>query len=152
MFRRLFSIFSVKTAYAHCDIPCGIYDPHNAQIAAHTLFRMTDLLVDEKDLHKVTRLTQVKEEHGKILENELVTLMYDYFKNEHYEKYKDLEELFDDAVELSSKSRQNIDLKSVNELLEKVLKISEIFYDSKGVAHKRVKSVYPTELDVVVQN
>ncbi|MBI2935802.1 MAG: hypothetical protein HYY31_03205, partial [Chloroflexi bacterium] len=25
-----------RTAYAHCDIPCGIYDPHHAQMAAHT--------------------------------------------------------------------------------------------------------------------
>ena len=152
MISKVLELMPHRIAYAHCDIPCGIYDPHNAQVAAHTIYRMTDLLDDEKDIHKASRLINVKEEHGKILETELVTLMYDYFKDEHYKKYKELEDLFDDSIELSVKARQEIDLESANDLLEKVLKISEIFYDSKDSSHKRVKSVYPTELEIVVQD
>jgi len=147
----LFNLFPHKTAYAHCDIPCGIYDPNRMQNASHTVIRMTSLLKDEKDIHKISRMTYVKEEHGKIVEEELITLAYDYFKNEHYDKYENLDKLIDEAVELSAKARQNIDFESANKLLEKVLDVSEIFYKSKGLGFARVKSPYPTELDIVVQ-
>lgn len=140
-----------KTAYAHCDIPCGIYDPNALQMAAHTVYRMTDMLVDEKDSHDIARITYVKEKHGENAEKELVTLMYDYFKNDHYEKYPKLEELFDEAVELTAKTRQEIDLEAATQLIEKTQEIAEIFYDSKGVGSKKVKSIYPTGLEVVVQ-
>lgn len=147
----ILEIFPHKTAFAHCDIPCGVYDPNRMQNAAHTVIRMTSLLKDEKDTHKISRMAHVKEKHGKIVEEELITLAYDYFKNEHYDKYENLEELIDEAVELSAKARQNIDFESANKLLEKVLEISIIFYKSKGLESARVKSPYPTELDIVVQ-
>ena len=147
----LFKLLPVEIAYAHCDIPCGIYDPNNLQMASHTIYRMTDMLIDEEDIHQVARYTNVKEKHSDIIEEELATLADDYFKEEHYKKYKNLEKLFEDAKGLSVKSRQNIDLESANNLIEKVLEIAEIFYDSKGVESKRVKSVYPTGLEIVVQ-
>lgn len=83
----IFNLLPVKTAYAHCDIPCGIYDPHNAQMAVHTVIRMTQLLGDEKDPHAIARLTHVKEDHGKLIEEELGTLQNDYFKEEHFKTY-----------------------------------------------------------------
>lgn len=141
----------------HCDIPCGIYDPHNAQLAAHTVLRMTDLLPqvkreDElKAEHDVARVTHVKEEHASILESELMTLKNDYFKDEHYKEFSDLEELIKKAVSLTAEARKSIDIKTCEDLLEAVLKISEIFYKTKGVEFRRVKSVYPTEREIVVQ-
>jgi len=75
-----------EEALAHCDIPCGIYDPYVAQRAAHTILRMTQLLTDiksgdpKKMAHDITRMTQVKEEHVELLEEELETLRNDYFK------------------------------------------------------------------------
>ena len=33
-------LFSIRTASAHCDIPCGIYDPISAKIAAQTVQKM----------------------------------------------------------------------------------------------------------------
>lgn len=140
-----------KIAYAHCDIPCGIYDPNNLQMAAHTIYRMTDMLVDEEDIHQVSRLTYVKEKHSDILEKEVSTLADDYFKEDHYKKYKSLEKLFDEVIELSTKARQSIDLEAANILIEKTQEIAGIFYDSKGVESKKIKSVYPTGLEVVIQ-
>ena len=147
----ILEILPHETAFAHCDIPCGVYDPNRMQNAAHTVIRMTSLLKNEKDVHKISRIAHVKEEHGKIVEEELITLAYDYFKNDHYDKYKNLEELIDEAVELSAKVRQNIDIEAANKLLEKILEVSEIFYKSKDLKFARVKSPYPTELDIVVQ-
>lgn len=157
MIRLLFDkIFPIRTAYAHCDIPCGIYDPNNAQMAAHTVVRMTQLLGEVKRgdettaEHDIARLTRVKEQHGELVEHELGTLENDYFKEEHFSANPELKELLSAAVKLSIKSRQHIDMDAAHELLEHVLKIAEIFYKTKGVEPVRVKSVYPTGLEVVV--
>jgi nickel superoxide dismutase len=144
-----------KIAYAHCDIPCGIYDPNNAQLAAHTIIRMTKLLSEikqEDDLksdHSIARMTFVKEEHSNILEEELDTLRNDYFKEEHFKQYPNLNELFIKTLKSAAKARQNIDIKASEETLESVLQIAEIFFKTKGVEPIRVKSVYPTELEIV---
>ena len=144
-----------KIAYAHCDIPCGIYDPHNAQLAAHTVIRMTQLLIDlkrEDEIkaeHDIARITHVKEEHSSLIEEELETLRNDYFKIEHFEKFSNLKDLFEKALKYSAISRQTIDIRAAEETLENVLKIAEIFYKTKNVTPIRVKSVYPTEGETV---
>ncbi len=155
----------IADAYAHCDIPCGIYDPHAAQMAAHTVIRMLQLLekVDRADPsagsglgelqaeHDISRIVHVKEEHGHIVEDELGTLENDYFKPEHYETYPELKGLLEEGVKLSIEVRQHIDMEKAKKLLETTMKIAAIFYKSKGVESARVKAPYPTELEIVVQ-
>lgn len=138
-----------QTAYAHCDIPCGVYDPTPAQIAAHTVLRMTGLLGEKTDMHDVARITHVKEEHGEKIEDELGTLENDYFKPPHFEKFPELQGLLKDAVQLSIETRQHIDMEKAQQLLEKVLLISEIFYKTKDVTPVRVPSLYPTKGEIV---
>ena len=137
---KFFSVFNLlpyKAAYAHCDIPCGIYDPHQAQVAAHTIIRMTQFLEEikreneTKAEHDIARVTFVKEEHSNILEHEMATLEKDYFKEEHFKKFSNLRALFSSANKLVAKARQGIDMASAKELLETVMQISEIFYKSK---------------------
>src|SRR3990167_9645496 len=149
----IFSLLPAKTAYAHCDIPCGIYDPHNAQMAAHTIIRMNQLLAEVKPVrqaqgkrddetraeHDIARITHVKEEHGHLVEDELGTLQNDYFKEEHYKEFTNLKELMEKATKLSIKTRQSIDMQSAKELLETVMQIAEIFYKSKGLSPFRTK-------------
>jgi len=145
-----------KVAYAHCDIPCGIYDPHYAQVAAHTIIRMMQLLNNlnmENRLkadHDIARMTSVKEDHGNIIEKELDTLENDYFKEDHFKEFPELKKMFADATKLSVKTRQAIDMESAEQLLEMILKISEIFYKTKKFEPVRVKSPYPTEREIVV--
>lgn len=146
----LFKILPAQYAHAHCDIPCGIYDPNQAQLAAHTVYRMAQLLEEhQENVHDVARITHVKEEHGELVEDALGTLENDYFKKENFEKFPELRDLISDAVQLSIKTRQKVDLQLAGELVEKVMLISEIFYKSKGVTPVRMKSVYPTELEFV---
>ncbi len=153
----IFSLIPSEIAYAHCDIPCGIYDPHNAQMAAHTVIRMTELLGlikrgDElKAEHDVSRVTHVKEEHASLLEKELFTLRHDYFKDEQMKEYSNLQDLFYSALKSNTKARQGIDMEAAKETLETVMQIAEIFYESKDLKSKRVKAPYPTGLDIVVQ-
>ena len=157
----IFNLLPSKIVYAHCDIPCGIYDPHQAQVAAHTIIRMTQLIgelnyddnIESKRAFasQMARLTHVKEEHGHLVEDELGTLQNDYFKEEHFKQFGNLKELLEKTTKLSVKVRQNIDIKSAEELLENVMRIAEIFYKSKGLESARVKAPYPTGLDIVVQ-
>ena len=162
MFSKLIKILPTKPVYAHCDIPCGIYDPYPAQIAAHTVLRMTTLLNDftkddkkeaEEDWikmkHDVSRMTHVKEEHGEIVEHELDTLLNDYFKDEHFEKFPELKDLIAKTIKLSAKARQSIDLEVCQELLANTQKIAEIFWKTKGFEPVRVPSGYPTEGEIV---
>lgn len=151
----LSSLLPYKLAYAHCDIPCGIYDPHNMQMAAHTIIRMTQLLQElkredeTKAEHDIARLTHVKEEHGEIVEDEIGTLENDYFKPEHHDKFPELKGLIEKTVKASIKARQNIDMESAEEVLSGTQGIAEIFYKTKGVTPVRVKSVYPTQREMV---
>ena len=145
-----------KTAYAHCDIPCGIYDPYLAQRAAHTIIRMTQLLTEikqEDDLksdHSIARITHVKEDHSNILEEELETLRNDYFKEEHFKEYPNLNDLFVQALKSCTKARQDIDMAAAQDSLAKIQEIAEIFFKTKNVESIRVKTVYPTGGEIVL--
>lgn len=143
------NIFSLPTVYAHCDIPCGIYEPTPMQIAAHTVLRMTQLLDEFKEAHDVARIAHVKEEHGALVEKELMTLKNDYFKPEHFEKYPELKDLIKETVLLSAKTRQKKDLSLAKELVEKTLQVAEVFYKSKDFTPVRIPSGFPTEGEIV---
>ena len=138
--------------YAHCDIPCGIYDPHAAQIDALTVVRMNQLIAElpkpgpttspqERDVyvHKLSRYTHVKETHAESCKQELRVIWGDYFTPEHPQKFPELHGLFWDAMKLASKARQDVNLQAAQDLLAKVQKIAEIFWNTKG-ASTRVQS------------
>jgi len=157
----LIKLLPVSTAYAHCDVPCGIYDPHLAQMAAHTVIRMTSLLDDlqaadkipfeerKKIISQISRLTKVKEDHAETIKHEIRVLWGDYFKEEHLKAYPDLHNLVFKIMKLSSKARQEINIDAANQLLSAVQEIAEIFYKTKNVKPIRVKSVYPTGLEII---
>ena len=157
VFDKLDSILHFDIAYAHCDVPCGIYDPHSMQMAAHTVIRM-DMLIAEamknggtspEDRNKIIRCVKVKEEHAEIAKHEASVLWGDYFKPEHIKQFPELNDLVFNTLKLASKSKQGTDIKTAEDLLENTEKIAEIFWKTKGVETKRVKSFYPTEREIV---
>jgi nickel superoxide dismutase len=143
-------------AFAHCDIPCGIYDPYVMQRAAHTIIRMTQLIGEvkrdneTKAEHDIARMTHVKEEHANLLEEELDTLRNDYFKEEHFNTYPTLNSLFTKTLKAASKARQEINMEAAQEVLAGAQEIAEIFFKTKNVEPIRVKSVYPTGGEIVL--
>lgn len=154
----LVGLLPLKPVFAHCDIPCGIYDPNRMQQAAHTIIRMIQLT---SDLHKegeeekvylqaIARNTVVKDEHAEILKTEVRVLWGDYFKEEHLKDYPDLHDLVFKTLKLASKARQGLDIKVAQDLLQTVQQIAEIFYKTKGLEPIRVKSPYPTEGELVL--
>ena len=139
---------------AHCDIPCGIYDPHGAQLAVLTIIRMHQLIAElpkpgpqttpeERDVyvHKLSRYTKVKEDHAELCKHELRVIWGDYFTPEHLQKFPELHGLFWDAMKAASKVRQDINLQTAQDLLAKVQKIAEIFWKTKGAEVRRQPSL-----------
>src|SRR5437763_632137 len=155
-----------SVAHAHCDIPCGIYDPHMAQIAALTVVRMVQLIQglqapgqsaskEEWDtyLMQISRYSAVKEEHAKMCEHELIVLWTDYFRPEHLQKHPDLHDVVWKTAKLTSTVKQQISMDAAQQLLAGCQQIAEIFWDTKGVQTRRQPSnqgqvggelVYPT--------
>lgn len=141
--------------YAHCDIPCGIYDPHQAQIAALTIIRMMDLIGESEDAsgtlptHNVARYTAVKEEHAELCKHEIRVIWGDYIVQEHIEKHPELNETVHRIMQLGSQARQGVEREVAIELLGAVNRFAEIFWETKGVKTKRVKSPYKPEEEIV---
>jgi len=155
--KRLDNFLGFDVAYAHCDIPCGIYDPHMAQLAAHTVIRMDMLIADlqkadgadPETRNKMIRYTMVKEQHAELCKNEIRILWGDYFKPEHVQANPELHGLVWDTLKLASKARQSTKIADGETLLANVQKIAEIFWKTKNVQTKRVKSFYPSEHEMV---
>ena len=159
-------VASPSVAHAHCDIPCGIYDPHAAQIAALTVIRMVQLIQglqkpadgaskEEWDIYtaQISRYTAVKEEHAKLCEHEIVILWTDYFKPDHLAQNPNLHDVVWKTAKLTSTVKQQINMDASQQLLAGVQQIAEIFWSTKGVKTKRQPSnqgqvggelVYPT--------
>ena len=135
LFKLLLKILPSKPVYAHCDIPCGIYDPHAAQLAAKTVLTMVqkskELKDDLNDRNNFVRMIRVKEEHAEICKREVLILWTDYFKSEHLEKFPDLHDLVWKTAKLCSDNKRAVDEKKAQELVESVDKIADIFAQSK---------------------
>lgn len=138
-----------RVVYAHCDIPCGIYDPRGAQEAALTVIRMMDLIAESKSNHDTVRYVHTKEEHAERCKHEIRIIWGDYFKDEHLKEFPELHELVHQIMQYGSKARQGADRKIGQELLEKVNQFAEIFWKTKGVKTKRVTSPNKPEEELV---
>ena len=143
------SWWTVREAHAHCDIPCGIYDPITAKIAAQTVLKMVMRILAVEPPHPgagaeerrtffntMNRYVAVKEEHAQLVKKELNILWHDYFRPEHVEKYPDLHTQVWNANKLSSKNKQTVDLDAAKELVSTVDKIAEIYWATKNVTYK----------------
>ena len=126
------------TVYAHCDVPCGIYDPHQAELAARTVARMVELIgqlpkenLTEADRAKFVRCITIKEQHAEIVKHEIQVIWSDYFKPEHVERYPDLHDRTWKILKLASKNKQNIDAAAAAELEVAVKEFADIFWSTK---------------------
>lgn len=154
-------LLNVEQVKAHCDIPCGIYDPITAQIAALTVVRMIDLMTDleskggERNLeyqNSLARYIFVKEEHAEKVKHEIRVIWGDYIKPQHLEKYPQLHEIVHKIMQLGSKSRQTSDRETAVQLVEAVNQFAQIFWETKGISTKRAKAPYLPALELVYPN
>ena len=137
--RRLGRLLAPTTVvHAHCDVPCGIYDPAGAQLAAKTVTKMVDLLgqIDAgssapADRNKFIRCVTVKEQHAEIVKHEVQVIWSDYFKPEHLTANPDLHTKVWNILKLAGKNKQNIDAEAAAQLEVAVKEFADIFWSTK---------------------
>tara|TARA_Y100000589_G_scaffold309229_1_gene326491 strand:+ start:744 stop:1175 length:432 start_codon:yes stop_codon:yes gene_type:complete len=138
--------------YAHCDGPCGVYDPASARVAAEAVLSMTKKLLDltppsnenkaewSSYNNTFSRYVAIKEDQAKETKKEILILWTDYFKPVHLENFPDLHDTIWKATKLCSACKVNIDQNQAEELMNYVEKIHNIFWQTKGRSDAFVKA------------
>ena len=129
---------------AHCDGPCGVYDPASARIAAEAAVSMTKKLLamsppEDGDgaawaayLNTASRYVAIKEEQAHLAKEELLVLWTDYFKPHHLDEHPQLHDLFWKAAKLCSSVKVEVNLEHAQELMDAIKEIHTIFWATKG--------------------
>jgi nickel superoxide dismutase len=118
---------------AHCDLPCGVYDPAQAHIEAQSVKAICEKVADNDDPDFRTRAMIIKEQRSELVKHHLWVLWTDYFKPPHFEKYPQLHQLFNEATKLAGAAgtKGSFSVETANELLEKIDEIADIFTATK---------------------
>ncbi|MDP2632426.1 MAG: superoxide dismutase, Ni [Candidatus Curtissbacteria bacterium] len=130
----LSDLFNVQEVWAHCDIPCGIYETNTLLVSAQTVIRMVEVMeaipMDKpslKDRNNFIRCVKVKEGNAQLCEEQLITLWADFFRPEHLEKFPDLHDKVWKAVKLASDNRQDVSMEKAKELMFACLAVADMF-------------------------
>ena len=151
-------MFNIEKVSAHCDIPCGVYDPGEAQYAALSVIRFMDLInempdsnsFDKDNLAKFTRLVEQKEEHSILAKNAVAVIWGDYFKAPQIEKHPGVHDLVHSIMMDGSKCKQGLHREDGLSLLSKINEFAEMFWATKEVETEKKISPYAPNLEVVV--
>ena len=129
----MFFIAKTIRVNAHCDLPCGIYDPAQARIEAMSVKACMEKYHASDDPNFKARSISIKEERSHMVKDHLWVLWTDYFKAPHFEKYPNLHQLFNEATKLAGAAgtKGTVDVAVADQLLAKIDEIAEIFADSK---------------------
>ncbi|NQZ32225.1 MAG: superoxide dismutase, Ni [Oceanospirillaceae bacterium] len=154
--KALDSVLKIKSVSAHCDVPCGIYDPSTMQLATLTVIRFMDQIneLEGKELTladqaKLVRLVTEKEIHAEKVKQEVRIMWGDYFKAAQFEACPGTNELVHNIMLTGSKCKQGIDRAAGEELLKLVNEFAASFWKTKGVDTFTATCPYAPALDVV---
>jgi nickel superoxide dismutase len=119
--------------HAHCDLPCGVYDPAQARIEAESIKAIINKVAENQSSEFRDRAILIKEERSELVKHHLWVLWTDYFKPPHFEKYPQLHALFNEATKLAGASgtKAGFDAHVADQLLEKIDQIATIFWETK---------------------
>jgi len=125
------------TVSAHCDGPCGVYDPASARIAAEAVLSMTKKILDidmsaEGAHNTYIRYVAIKEAEAEEVKRQLDILWHDYFKPEHLEAHPDLHNIFWQAAKQCSATKVSVSVDACTDLLNRIEEIHNIFWSTKG--------------------
>ena len=132
--RLLTRLLEPKTvAHAHCDLPCGVYDPAQARIEAESIKGIDEKYQANTDPEFRTRCLIIKEQRSELVKHHLWVLWTDYFKPPHFEKYPQLHTLVNEATKLAGAAgtKGTLDPEVADKLLAKIDEIAAIFWETK---------------------
>ncbi len=122
----------IKPVYAHCDLPCGVYDPAQARIEAASVHKIMQKYDGLSDNDK-TRAIMIKEQRAELVKHHLWVLWTDYFKPEHLERFPQLHDLFWRATKAAGDTKKSVDPAAGQKLLDLIDEIAAIFQQTKQV-------------------
>ncbi len=125
-------LIPLEPVHAHCDLPCGVYDPAQARIEAESVKGCQEKYQGSDDDVFRERAVLIKEERADLVKHHLWVLWTDYFKPEHAEKYPELHQLFWDATKAAGQSKKSQDPAQGQELLDLIAQIDKIFWETKA--------------------
>ena len=143
---------SITDAHAHCDIPCKIYDPSTAQIAALTVIRMIDIIEEAiaddgssevKTINTINRAIAKKEQEAERVKHETRIIWGDYFKGALIDDAPDIHGLAHNIMLTASATKQAVDRPTAEKLLKQVNQLAELFWKSKGINVRTATCPYP---------
>jgi nickel superoxide dismutase len=140
MNRLLRAIAPRTTVHAHCDVPCGVYDPAQARIEAESCYKIIQKYHDSSDEVFRARCIVVKEERAELAKHHIDVMWHDYFKPEHVEKFPDLHETCWKASKQGSKVKQSVDIAEAQKLLDLIDKIDQMWRATNGPATTRLQA------------
>jgi len=131
-----------RVVHAHCDLPCGVYDPAQARIEAESVSKVQEKYQDAENQKKPSETVEdfkarclvIKEERADLVKHHLWVLWTDYFKPNHVEKYPQLHELFWQATKEAGEAKKSTDPKQGQKLLDLIDEIGKIFWETKQAA------------------
>jgi nickel superoxide dismutase len=125
-------------ARAHCDLPCGVYDPEQARIEAESCYKILEKYAANEDAAFRTRAIVIKEERAELVKHHLDVLWHDYFKPEHVDKVPNLHDLFWQATKQASKVKASTDLAEAKQLLDLIDQVDSAWEATGGPEKTRV--------------
>ncbi|MFQ6850764.1 superoxide dismutase, Ni [Streptomyces sp. 35M1] len=129
MLSRLFAP-KVKVS-AHCDLPCGVYDPAQARIEAESVKAVQEKYQANEDADFRTRAVLIKEQRAELAKHHVSVLWSDYFKPPHFEKYPELHQLINDTLKALSATKGSNDPKTGQKALDLIAEVDRIFWETK---------------------
>jgi nickel superoxide dismutase len=129
----LVTVLRAREVSAHCDLPCGVYDPAQARIEAESVKALIAKHNASDDPVFKIRAIFIKEERAELVKHHLWVLWTDYFKAPHFEKYPNLHQLFNEATKLAGAGgvKGSLDESVADQLLAKIDEIAKIFWETK---------------------
>ena len=121
-----------RTVHAHCDLPCGVYDPAQARIEAESVKACQQKWQDSDDDLFKARAVTIKEQRATMVKEHLWVLWTDYFKPEHLEKYPELHDMFWKATKEAGAAKKSNDPAQGQQLLDAIDEIGKVFWETKS--------------------
>jgi nickel superoxide dismutase len=121
-----------RTVFAHCDLPCGVYDPAQARIEAESVKACQQKWQDTDDAEFRARAVAIKEQRATMVKEHLWVLWTDYFKPEHLERFPNLHDLFWNATKAAGAAKKSNDPAQGQQLLDAIDELAKIFWETKS--------------------
>ena len=121
-----------RVVHAHCDLPCGVYDPAQARIEAESVKQIQEKYQGSDDPVFKDRAILIKEERADLVKHHLWVLWTDYFKPEHAQKHPNLNDLFWQATKEAGAAKKSQDPAQGQKLLDQIDEIAKIFWETKA--------------------